>query len=174
MVPELTVPASPQRWDIVFLDRDGTINERVEGYVDDPGRLVVLPGAAAAIARLNALLIPVILVTNQRGLSTGELSRAAWESVMGEMRRLLALEDAHIDRVMLCPHDEGECGCRKPLPGLFEAALSERPWARPEQCVMIGDMPSDVAPALALGMHAVQIGQDVACLADAVDSILSV
>lgn len=174
MVPELTVPASSQPWDIVFLDRDGTINERVEGYVDDPERLVVLPGAAAAIGRLNALRIPVILVTNQRGLSTGALSPAAWESVMGEMRRLLALEDAHIDRVMLCPHDEGECGCRKPLPGLFEAALREIPCARPERCVMIGDMPSDMEPALALGMHVVQIGQDVACLADAVDWILSV
>jgi len=40
-------------WDIVFLDRDGTLNERVDGYVGDPDDLIMLPGAAAAVADLN-------------------------------------------------------------------------------------------------------------------------
>lgn len=174
MVSELTEPLPTPPWDIVFLDRDGTINQRVEGYVDDLERLIILPGAAAAIARLNSMRIPVILVTNQRGLSTGRLSRPAWESVMGEMRRLLALEEAHLDLVMMCPHGDGECGCRKPLPGLFEAALARMPSARPERCVMIGDKPSDVAPARSLGMRGLEIGHDAASLSDAVDQILSV
>jgi FMN phosphatase YigB (HAD superfamily) len=38
---------------------------------------------------------------------------------------------------------------------------------------MVGDMPSDVAPARELGMHAVQLGVDAATLADAVDRLLA-
>ena len=35
----------------VFLDRDGTLNAEV-GFVDDPARLVVLPGVRPALQRL--------------------------------------------------------------------------------------------------------------------------
>ena len=54
--PAADLRSATRDWDIVFLDRDGTINERVDGYVDDPERLVLLPGAVEAVARLNDVL----------------------------------------------------------------------------------------------------------------------
>jgi histidinol-phosphate phosphatase family protein len=157
----------------VFLDRDGTINVRVDGYVDDPDDLELLPGAATAVARLNRAGCRVVVVTNQRGLSTGRLSRDGWNAVMARLEELLAVEAARIDHVELCPHEEGECSCRKPEPGLFLNALAAAPWASAVRCAMIGDMPSDVIPARALGMEALLLGSDVPTLAAAVDALLS-
>ena len=39
--------------------------------------------------------------------------------------------------------------------------LVAQPWARPQRCVMVGDMPSDVAPARGLGLTAYELGVDV-------------
>ena len=55
----------------VFLDRDGTLNVKPpEGeYITSPADLVLLPGAARAVADLNAAGLFTVLVTNQRWLS---------------------------------------------------------------------------------------------------------
>ena len=53
-----------------FLDRDGTICEEV-GYLNHLSRLLIFPWAAPAIRRLNDAGLPVIVVTNQSGVSRG-------------------------------------------------------------------------------------------------------
>ena len=65
----------------IFLDRDGTINEEVD-HLCDPDKLVLIPGAAAAVARLNALGIPVVVVTNQSGIGRGRFSWEDFDAVM--------------------------------------------------------------------------------------------
>jgi len=52
----------------VFLDRDGTICEEM-GYLNHVSRLHIFPFAATAIRRLNQAGLPVIVVTNQSGIS---------------------------------------------------------------------------------------------------------
>lgn len=170
---ELIPPAaSSAPWDIVFLDRDGTINERVSGYVDDPDRLVLLPEAAEAVARLNSAGCRVVLVTNQRGLATGSLSWQQWYAVTERLAGELGSVGARIDHIEMCPHQIGECDCRKPAPGMFRAALRAAPWADAARCAMVGDMPTDVEPARQLGMTGVQIGVEATSLAQAVDILL--
>lgn len=171
--PLLIPPAGPGApWDIVFLDRDGTLNERLAGYVDDPGRLVLLPGAADAVAALNRRGCRVVLVTNQRGLATGALTWPQWHAVTRRMHTLLAAAGGRIDHIEMCPHETGTCECRKPAPGLFLAALEAAPWAQVQRCAMVGDMPADTAPAQALGMTTVLLGADASTLAEAVEMLL--
>lgn len=165
-------PVRPGPWDLVFLDRDGTLNERVEGYVDRPEDLRMLPGAAAAVRRLNDSGARVVLVTNQRGLATGRLTPEAWLAVSARLEEELAREGAVLDHVEMCPHADGQCDCRKPLDGLFRRALALAPWAEPSRCAGVGDMPSDVTPADALGMRTLLLGTDVDDLASAVDLLL--
>ena len=160
-------------WDIVFLDRDGTLNARVDGYVGTAEDLEMLPGAAEAVARLNRAGCRVVLVTNQRGLATGRLTWEGWDAVMRRLHDLLARAGARVDHVELCAHEEGMCDCRKPRPGLFLQALASAPWASVDRCAMVGDMPSDVIPARGLGMHAVELGVDAPSLATAVDMLLA-
>src|SRR5580700_1251058 len=54
----------------LFLDRDGVVVADTR-YLGRPQDLRMMEGAASAIARCNALNIPVVLVTNQSGISRG-------------------------------------------------------------------------------------------------------
>lgn len=150
------------RWDAVFVDRDGTLNVApASRYVSDPGELVLLPGAAAAVAALNTAGIPVMVVTNQQGVATGVLSEAALAAVHGRMVELLAAEGAHLDGIYVCPHLAGTCDCRKPQDGLLRRAFREHPTLRPGRCAFVGDSMTDVAAGSALGLHRVLlVGED--------------
>lgn len=160
--PDRLAPARPgSPWDIVFLDRDGTLNERVvDGYVTAPAGLRLLPGAAAAVARLTATGARTVLVTNQRGIARELMTRDDLLAVHEALLRPLRQAGADLDAIAVCPHGAGECACRKPAPGLFVEALARAPWARPGRCLMIGDMPSDLEPADGLGMRTVRVGPE--------------
>jgi D-glycero-D-manno-heptose 1,7-bisphosphate phosphatase len=145
-------------FDIVFLDRDGTINLRVDRYVTSPADLELLPGAGEAIAAINRAGSRVVILTNQRGLATGELSEIQLEDVHRALELELARHGAHVDAIFVCPHEDGSCDCRKPSPGLFLAAFRAAPWADPARCVMVGDAAGDIVPALCLGLRAVFVG----------------
>lgn len=171
--PEALDPARPGApFDLVLLDRDGTLNERVvDGYVTGPEALVVLPGAAEAVAELTRAGCRTVLVTNQRGISRGVMGRADLEAVHARLEEALAAAGGHLDAIAVCPHGEGECACRKPRDGLFREALGRAPWARAGRCLMIGDMPSDLTPATGLGMRTTRVGDGLG-LGDAVRALL--
>lgn len=143
----------------VFLDRDGVINEKApEGnYVRRVEDLKLLPGAAAAIARLNHAGLRVVVVTNQRGVALGLYSKEDVLQIHAALERMLAHEGARLDGFYFCPHEEGACDCRKPQPGLFEQARTDFPEIDPASSVMIGDSPSDVEFGRGLGMRTVLI-----------------
>ena len=149
--PELDGPA----FDIVFLDRDGTLNSRLPRYVTTPAELELLPGVADAVAALNRSGARVVLVTNQRGLAIGELASPQLDEVHRALREQLSRSGAWLDGIFVCPHDVGTCACRKPARGLFEQALAVAPWADPARCAMVGDMVTDVEPAAAMGMRTI-------------------
>ncbi len=147
----------------VFLDRDGTINEEV-GYLDDPGRLALLPGAAQAIRRINEKQIPVVVITNQSGIARGYFEEAAVEAIHDRLRERLKSEGAHLDGIYLCPHHpEGvipeftrKCPCRKPGTALVDQAAAELDLDL-SASFMIGDHLKDMELALAAGMTAVMV-----------------
>jgi len=104
MEHEQAVPAARPK-PAIFLDRDGTLNEEVD-FLSDPELLVMIPGAAEAVARLNARNIPVVVVTNQSGIGRGKYDWRDFAAVMDRMEALLALENARIDAVYASPHHE--------------------------------------------------------------------
>jgi histidinol-phosphate phosphatase family protein len=135
-----------------FLDRDGTIIHDAN-YIRDPDDVVLLPGAAAAIARLNRAGAIVVVVTNQSGIARGWLSTDDYDSVRRRIDDLLGREDARIDATYVCPHfpeTTGACDCRKPALKLFRDAIADY-GIDPGASVFIGDRWRDVAPATALG-----------------------
>lgn len=160
----------------MFLDRDGTINAKApEGeYVRCPEEVVLLPGAAEAIGALNDAGVHVAVVTNQRGIALGRMSRQDLEHVHKRLRALLAeATGAHVDAIFFCPHNIGQCDCRKPGIGLFRAAEEQWPWLDFRRSAMIGDSASDAEAGRALGMMTVQLGVDAASLRLAVERLLA-
>lgn len=143
----------------VFLDRDGVINEKApEGeYVRRVQDLKLLPGAAAAIARLNRAGMRVVVVTNQRGVALGLYSVEDVRMIQVALERMLSGDGARVDGFYFCPHDEGTCGCRKPQPGMFEQARTNFPEIEPTSSVMIGDSLSDIEFGRGLGMRTIFI-----------------
>lgn len=135
-----------------FLDRDGTLIED-RGYLDDPSAVTLIPGAPEAVARLNALGIPAILVTNQSGIGRELFTEEAFFAVQREVDRQLARRGCALDAVFYCPHDPDDgaaCECRKPGPALYREA-ADRFGIELSEALYIGDRPSDVAPSLRWG-----------------------
>ena len=135
-----------------FLDRDGTIIHDAN-YVRDPNDVALLPGAAAAIAKLNHAGVVVVVVTNQSGIARGWLSTDDYEAVRRRIDELLAPEEARIDATYVCPHFPeitGSCDCRKPALKLFRDAITDL-GIDASRSVFVGDRWRDVAPAAALG-----------------------
>ena len=103
----------------MFLDRDGTIVED-PGFLHEPDKVKLLPGAAAAIRQLNDHGFVVVVVTNQSGIARGLYTVAEYTAVQRRLSELLAAgAGAHLD------------GCQRlgPARELFEIGVlaHERP-----------------------------------------------
>src|SRR3989442_10231306 len=95
----------------VFLDRDGTIVDAPSpGFLHEPGRVRLLPGAAEAIHRLNEAGWLVVTVSNQSGIARGLYDAAAYAAVQRRLGELLAAHDAHLHAAYYCPHHPGITG----------------------------------------------------------------
>ena len=99
----------------------------------------------------------MIVVTNQRCVALGLCSEAELLTLHQRLQQRLHQDGAHLDAIYYCPHDAGECNCRKPLPGLFEQAFRDFPGANPMNSVMVGDALSDVEAGARLGMRTIFI-----------------
>ncbi len=154
----------------VLVDRDDTLIADIP-YCSDPSAIRLLPGAAAAVARLNGAGYKVILVTNQSGIGRGLVTPEQLEAVNARLCELLAAEGGRLDAIYHCPHhpDDG-CGCRKPAVGMGVAAVTEHR-IDTRRSFMIGDSPGDAGFGEALGMRTLTVS-DGFTFADAVDEIL--
>jgi histidinol-phosphate phosphatase family protein len=136
----------------VLFDRDGTLVANLPGNAD-PSRVRLMPGARDARMRLRAAGVPAAVVTNQSMIGRG---LADAEKVSAVNERIDALVGA-IDAWLVCPHAPGDgCVCRKPQPGLVLAAAN-RLGVRPAECVVIGDVASDVEAAEAAGARSILV-----------------
>jgi len=140
----------------VFLDRDGTIIKDVH-YLSRPEQVELLEGAAEAIARINAVLVPAVIVTNQSGIGRGYFSAADYEATEQRLNELLAERGAHIDATYYCPHaPEEKCRCRKPDTLLFERAAKDLEIDL-SNALFIGDRLRDIEPAERFGAKGVLV-----------------
>src|SRR6266849_2058055 len=142
----------------VFLDRDGTIVED-PGFLHQPGKVRLLPGAGEAIHQLNQAGWLVITVSNQSGIARGLYDATAYQAVQRRLVELLAAHAARLDGAYFCPHHPeftGPCECRKPGVLLFREAAAAL-GLELARCVWVGDRRSDVEPARRLGGRALLV-----------------
>jgi D-glycero-D-manno-heptose 1,7-bisphosphate phosphatase len=143
----------------VFLDRDGVLNRKApEGeYVTRWEDFHLLDGVVEALARLHRAGLRAIVVTNQRGIALGRYTSADVDAMHAQFQQVLQAGGAHVDAIYVCPHDHGECNCRKPLPGLFEQAAARFPDISARTSVMVGDSLVDMEFGKGLGMRTILI-----------------
>ena len=106
----------------VFLDRDGTLIEEKE-YLHRPEQVVIFPGAAVALKRLQDAGFLLIMVTNQSGVGRGYFTLADVERVHEHLAKELARDGVRLTKIYVAPEapDQPSHG-RKPSPQfLFDA-----------------------------------------------------
>ena len=136
----------------ILFDRDGTL------IADDPGNcnaqaIVAMPGSAEAVRCARECGVKIGVVTNQPGIARGDITRAQVALMHERIDEMLG----PFDGWFICPHAEHEgCHCRKPQPRLLLDALSAF-GVGVRECVMIGDIGSDIDAARAIGMHAILV-----------------
>jgi len=136
----------------VLIERDGTIVKDVP-YNGDPDLVEPMPGARQALNRVRQAGIPIVVISNQSGVGRGLISPASVAAVNERIEDMLG----PFDGWLVCPHvDADSCGCRKPQPGLVKQA-AQCLGVRTDQCVVIGDIGSDMAAALAAGASGILV-----------------
>ena len=140
-----------------FLDRDGTLMPDL-GYLGDPSKVVLLPGAAEGVRHLRRAGFAIVVVSNQAGVARGFLTEDQVRSVNARLETLLLEAGAPVDAWYYCPHHpevgqgryRQDCACRKPKPGMGERAAQELSLDLGAS-VVVGDHLTDVAFGQALG-----------------------
>jgi D-glycero-D-manno-heptose 1,7-bisphosphate phosphatase len=155
----------------VFLDRDGVINALIpdphSGRCESPlnvEEVSLLPGAAAAAARLVHAGFALVCTSNQPAAAKGTVSVAGLQAVHERVLELLAREGVYLDGSYLCPHHpegiveklSGACDCRKPRPGMLETACDVL-GLDPGRSWMVGDTDADIAAGVAAGCRTMLI-----------------
>jgi HAD superfamily hydrolase (TIGR01662 family) len=134
----------------VLFDRDGTLIRDVP-YNGDPDKVDPMPGAVEAVRLARRAGLRTGVVSNQSGIARGLITEDQVEHVNKRVEELLG----PFGTWQVCPH-AGGCACRKPAPVLVVEAAKAL-GVRPEECVLIGDIGSDVAAARAAGARSVLV-----------------
>jgi imidazoleglycerol-phosphate dehydratase / histidinol-phosphatase len=146
---------------ILFLDRDGTLNEEPpDEQVDSLEKIRLVPRVIPALLELQRAGFAFVMVTNQDGLGTPSLPRDAFERSHGFIVELFASQGIAFEAIFICPHFKREnCECRKPGTGLVRAFIDANP-IDTAHSFMIGDRDTDLEFAKNLGITGLRVRVD--------------
>lgn len=143
----------------VFLDRDGIINKKPlpHDYVKKWSEFKFIPRIEKLIKRANKKGLLVIVVTNQRGIARGLMTKKNVEEIHRKMKEVLKRKGAKIDAIYYCPHNvKDNCRCRKPKPGMLLQAAKDFNISLKES-VIIGDDETDIGTGKEAGCKTILI-----------------
>ncbi len=141
----------------VILDRDGVLNREAQDadYVREPSQFHWLPGALDALAILRRAGLRLTVATNQAGVGRGLMSLEQLAAVHARMQADACAHGGALDAVLVCPHaPEAHCLCRKPAPGLIQAAIARAGIGAAAESIVVGDDGRDLEAARRAGVAA--------------------
>jgi imidazoleglycerol-phosphate dehydratase / histidinol-phosphatase len=143
---------------ILFVDRDGTLNEEVpDEQVDSLAKIRLMPGVVQALLELQRAGFTFVMVTNQDGLGTANFPRESFELAHRFILDLFSSQGIEFEAVCICPHFKREdCACRKPKLGMVERFLAANDIDK-QNSFMIGDRDTDLEFAENLGIQGLRI-----------------
>jgi len=86
----------------VFLDRDGTLIEERD-YLRRVDQVVLFPGAAAALKKLQDAGFKLFIVSNQSGVGRGYFTLTEVETVNHHIAGLLAQSGVRFQKIYVAP-----------------------------------------------------------------------
>jgi imidazoleglycerol-phosphate dehydratase / histidinol-phosphatase len=146
---------------VLFLDRDGTLNEETaDEQIDSLDKVRLMPGVVPALLELKAAGFAFVMVTNQDGLGTPAFPQERFDRAHRFILELFRSQGIEFDAVCICPHYKREdCGCRKPRLGMLQEYLASHSIDK-TRSFMIGDRDTDLEFAANLGVQGLRIRLD--------------
>lgn len=143
---------------VLFLDRDGTLNEETaDEQIDAYEKIRLMPGVIPALLELKRAGFVFVMVTNQDGLGTPSFPTEKFQAVHEFILHLFASQGIDFDAVCICPHFKREnCDCRKPSIGMVRDYLATHDIDK-SASFMIGDRITDMEFAQNLGITGIRI-----------------
>jgi imidazoleglycerol-phosphate dehydratase/histidinol-phosphatase len=143
---------------VLFLDRDGTLNEEPpDEQVDSLEKIKLLPRVIPALLDLKRAGFTFVMVTNQDGLGTEFLPTDKFEQAHQFILALFASQGITFDEVFVCPHFKREdCACRKPKTGMVDEFVRANPIDK-ALSFMVGDRDTDLEFAVGLGIEGIRV-----------------
>jgi len=140
---------------VVFLDRDGTINEDV-GYLFTWERLKFVPRAIEAMLLMQNRF-DLFVITNQTGIGERVFTMQEYQNFEGLFKTLLAAHGVEIKKTYCCPHLKAEgCLCLKPGTYFLMEAAKEY-GIDLSASYAIGDHPHDIEMGKNAGIKTVYV-----------------
>ena len=148
-------------YDTLFLDRDGVINQKLEGrYVTNFNEFVFVKNSDLAIRKLHKIFKRILIVTNQQGIGKGIMTEDDLNLLHFQMQRKLNPDFDLIDKIYFCPCLEGDsCNCRKPKTGMLEKAKLDFPEIIIKNSFLIGDSESDIEAGNKFGLKTIKVNE---------------
>lgn len=153
--PVLDLKKVDKSWTL-FIDRDGVINDETIGeYVLRWDQFIFSSGVLQSFKKLSDVFGRIILVTNQRGVGKGLMSKADLDTIHYEMQREIEIVGGHLDKIYYCTDVDAVSFYRKPNPGMAVQAKKDFPEIDFKRCIMVGNKESDMRFGRAAGMFTV-------------------
>jgi D-glycero-D-manno-heptose 1,7-bisphosphate phosphatase len=129
---------------VVYLDRDGTINHDSPDYIKSRSEFKFIPGSIEAIRLLTLGGFTSIVITNQSALARRFISLGELDLIHSMMKDAIVSGGGMITDIFFCPHMPNDgCECRKPAPGLLLQAQRKYNIDL-SKSIMVGDSAKDI------------------------------
>lgn len=137
---------------VVFLDRDGVLNEDRDEYIRTVRDVKVYPYVPEAILQLTRHALSSIIISNQSGINRNYFSRETAEKIFNKVIQTAESSGGRITDYYYCPHTpEERCSCRKPRTGMIQQAVVDHRISL-DEALMVGDSHSDYETARSAGI----------------------
>ena len=148
---------------ILFLDRDGIINKSVghRKYVTKFEEFDFVEENLVYLQKLSSLGFMLIILTNQPGASTGEVNKDFLSQLHEYLFMQFLERKINLLAIYVCQHHwDEECSCRKPKPGLIQAAIEDF-GLHNQPLLFIGDHEKDNEAAEAIGIDGMVVNENL-------------
>jgi len=136
---------------VIGLDRDGVLN-RDKGSIKNPDDLEPIEGSLEAVAKLKKLGYPVVILSNQSGISKGLMTPEDVDNVNETLFRMLGEAGcAYIDGLYYSTSSHKTDYYAKPNTGMFKRCEDENTSIRFRNGYFVGDKLSDLKAAINIG-----------------------
>ena len=147
-----------KKYTTLFLDRDGVINQKIDGYVQNFDEFNFIDGVLVSIKKLSDYFERIIIVTNQQGIGKGIMTEDELHILHQKMLQEIVSSGGKIDKIYHCPHLASlKCNCRKPESGMLLKSKSDFPEIYFKNSILIGDSDTDIMAAENVGVKAIQV-----------------